>query len=365
MKWLLWPFSTVYGFVVYLRNKFFDYNILQQHEFDIPIISIGNITVGGTGKTPHIEYLIEILKDQFNVATLSRGYKRKTKGFFLAKKNSAVADIGDEPKQIKLKYPDIEVAVDGNRVRGVKKLLSEEVETDIRTILLDDAYQHRYIKPGYSILLVDYNRPITKDYLLPMGRLREKAYEKRRANIILITKSPDDLKPIDRRILVKELNLFPYQTLFFTFFKYKALVNVFNRKRIPITEFEEKKQKILLVTGIAKTKYLIDYLNKYCEVVDHLEFGDHHYYKENEVNDIITSFQKIEGSDKLILTTEKDAVRLMESNNETLKSLPLFYIELEVHFMNDDKEVFDKMIMDYVKRNKKKKIITNTIPASS
>jgi tetraacyldisaccharide 4'-kinase len=365
MKWLLWPFTLIYGLIVSIRNKLFDYNFFHQHEFDVPIISIGNITIGGTGKTPHIEYLIEILKDQFNVATLSRGYKRKSKGFVLANESSSVNDIGDEPKQMKLKYPDTEIAVDANRVKGIKKLLSDDVETDIKVILLDDAYQHRYVKPGYSILLVDYNRPITKDHLIPVGRLREQAHEKRRANIILITKSPSDLKPIERRILVKELNIFPYQTLFFTYFKYTALVQVFNQTQIPIENFESKKNDVLLVTGIAKTKYLIEYLDKYCNIVDHIEYSDHHYFNKKELEKIVEKFNQIKSDNKLILTTEKDAVRLMESDNEGLRNMPMYFIQLKIQFLNDDKETFDKMIMDYVKRNKKKKIITEITPPTS
>jgi len=365
MKLLLWPFTFIYGLIVFFRNKLFDYNLLHQHDFDIPIISIGNITVGGTGKTPHIEYLIELLKDQFNIAVLSRGYKRKTRGFVLADQNSTVNDIGDEPKQMKLKYPETDVAVDANRVRGVKKILSDDVETDIKVILLDDAFQHRYIKPGYSILLVDYNRPITKDHLLPYGRLREQAYEKRRANIILVTKSPDDLKPIERRILVKELNLFPYQTLFFTFFKYTALIHLFNKSKILISDFENNMYDVLLVTGIAKTKYLTEYLDKHCKVVEHIEYNDHHYFTNKEIETIIERFEKVDSKNKIIVTTEKDAVRLMESNNEALKEKPVYYIQLEVQFQNEDKENFDKMIMDYVKRNKKKKIITQITPTSA
>ena len=358
MKWLLAPVSVIYGLIVYIRNNLFDYNILKQHEFDIPIISIGNITVGGTGKTPHIEYLIKLLKDEFNVATLSRGYKRKTRGFVLSNKNSTVKDIGDEPKQLKTKFPEIEVAVDESRVRGVKKILSDEVKTDVKVILLDDAYQHRYIKPGYSILLIDYNRPITKDYLLPMGRLREQADEKTRANLILITKSPKDLKPIERRILVKELNLFPYQTLFFTYFKYTKLVHVITGKTLHIDDFNVKKHDIFLLTGISQTSNLVSYLEQKHEVVKHYKFNDHHNFKKEEIEEIIDDYKKSDQSDKIIVTTEKDAVRLRDISLESLSKINIYYLELEIDFLNEDNETFDEMIIDYVKKNKKKKIIT-------
>ncbi|KPL12396.1 MAG: tetraacyldisaccharide 4'-kinase, partial [Bacteroides sp. SM23_62] len=202
LRILLYPFSLLYGLAVSIRNKLYDYSVIKSHEFPIPIISVGNITVGGTGKTPHVEYLIELLKDEFNVAVLSRGYKRKTRHFIMAGSDSGVEDIGDEPVQIKQKFPDVHVAVDRKRVNGVEQLMAKIPDLDV--VLLDDAYQHRRIKPGLSILLIDFNRPITKDRLLPAGRLREKAYEKRRGNIILVTKCPDRLKPIERQMIVKD-----------------------------------------------------------------------------------------------------------------------------------------------------------------
>jgi len=208
---LLYPFSLVYGMIVWIRNTLFDYQVIRSTEFPIPIISVGNITVGGTGKTPHIEYLVKILKEEFEVATLSRGYKRKTRNFILAGPDPDVRDIGDEPVQIKHKYPDVHVAVDRKRVNGIRELMKRIPQLDV--ILLDDAYQHRSVKPGLSILLIDFNRPTWEDHLLPAGRLREQTYEKRRANIILITKCPDRLKPIERRIIVKDLRLFPFQQI--------------------------------------------------------------------------------------------------------------------------------------------------------
>ncbi|MGM0504272.1 MAG: tetraacyldisaccharide 4'-kinase, partial [Bacteroidota bacterium] len=203
---ILLPLSLLYGLIIYLRNRFYDYGFFKSTSFTIPIISIGNITVGGTGKTPHVEYLADLLKSEFSVATLSRGYKRKTKGFILAGDQSTAKEIGDEPRQIKQKFPNIEVAVDSKRVRGIQKLIDSNKDLDV--VLLDDAFQHRKVQTNLSILLVDYNRPIDKDFMLPLGNLREQAFEKKRASIIIITKAPKDIKPIERRVLFNELH--PY-----------------------------------------------------------------------------------------------------------------------------------------------------------
>ena len=198
---ILFPLSLLYGFIIYIRNRLYDFKLLKSNSFNIPLISVGNITVGGTGKTPHIEYLVDFLKSEFNVATLSRGYKRKTKGFILSTLESTDQEIGDEPRQIKQKFPDINVAVDADRTNGINQLI--DLNKDLDMILLDDAYQHRKVNANLSILLIDYSRPIDKDYILPFGDLREQAFEKKRANIIIITKSPKDLKPINRRIFFK------------------------------------------------------------------------------------------------------------------------------------------------------------------
>jgi len=244
---LLYPFSLLYGLVTFIRNLLYDYAIIKSHEFPIPMISVGNITAGGTGKTPHVEYLLRLLKDEFNVAVLSRGYKRKTSHFILAGPESGVQDIGDEPVQIKQKFPDVHVAVDRKRVNGVEQLLTKIPDLDV--VLLDDAFQHRRIKPGLSILLIDFNRPIMEDRLLPVGRLREKAYEKRRANIILVTKCPDRLKPIERRLIVKDLTLFAFQHLYFTRLGYREPVPVFMEAKpeISLSEIKASSPAILMV----------------------------------------------------------------------------------------------------------------------
>ena len=209
---ITFPLSMLYGMAVGIRNRLFDCRILKPVEFDVPVISVGNITVGGTGKTPHTEYLISLLRKDFRIAVLSRGYKRKSREFILATKKSMVYDIGDEPKQIKHKFPDIKVAVDRKRVNGISQLLKKD--NNIDAILLDDAYQHRYVKPGLSILLIDYTQPIFRDFLLPFGNLRERKHETRRADIIIITKTPKKIKPIEKKIFIKDLNVLPYQFLY-------------------------------------------------------------------------------------------------------------------------------------------------------
>lgn len=362
LKSLLFPFSLLYGMVVSVRNILFDFNILPITEFKIPIISVGNITVGGTGKTPHIEYLITLLNDDYKIATLSRGYKRKSKGYLLADETSTSNQIGDEPMQIKRKFPDILVSVDKKRVNGVKNLLKSKHGNDLDAVLLDDAFQHRSIKAGLSILLIDYNRPITRDYIMPYGRLRESASEKDRANIIIVSKSPGNMTPIDRRIIVKELDLLPFQSLYFTTLDYGNLEPVFKNDAINIMNEDWGKENfsILLVTGIANPKPLKEYLENFSDVVEEVQFSDHYSFQTKDLNLIQSKFEKLEGENKIIITTEKDATRFfdMEINQESIKE-HLFYIPLRIKFLNDDKSKFDVQIMNYVSKNKRSSNLHN------
>ncbi|HSH53326.1 MAG TPA: tetraacyldisaccharide 4'-kinase, partial [Bacteroidales bacterium] len=270
---ILFPLSLIYGLIIYIRNRCYDYGIFKSTSFNIPIISIGNITVGGTGKTPHVEYLVDLLKSEFKVATLSRGYKRKTKGFILADNQSTAREIGDEPRQIKQKFSDIEVAVDSKRVRGIQKLMDKKKDLDI--ILLDDAFQHRQVQTNLSILLIDYNRPIDKDFMLPLGNLREQAFEKIRASLIIISKAPKDIKPIERRVLFNELHPYPFQDVYFTTFDYGDLTPVFNDS--DVKTIKDEKPTILFVTGIANPAPLEQYIKKnLSNKIDRIKFPDHH-----------------------------------------------------------------------------------------
>ena len=362
LKALLFPLSILYGLIVSIRNMLFDLNILSSTEFKIPIISVGNITVGGTGKTPHIEYLITLLKDDYNLATLSRGYKRKSKGFIIADQNATATLIGDEPMQIKRKFNDITVSVDNKRVHGVKGLLKSEIGNNLSAILLDDAFQHRYIKPGLSILLIDYNRPITKDFILPYGSLRESPEEKSRANILIVSKAPPDMTPIERRIIVNDLKLQPYQNLYFTCLEYGNLQAVFSKDAITLENEDWGKENfsILLVTGIANPESLRDYLDDFSDNIDELNFPDHHSFSQKDINTIEERFANLNGENKIIITTEKDATRIFEMKIEQDDIRKhLFYVPLRIKFLNDDKSNFDKQILNYIQKNKRSSNLHN------
>ncbi|MCB8994168.1 MAG: tetraacyldisaccharide 4'-kinase [Bacteroidales bacterium] len=354
---LLLPFSWIYGLIVFMRNKLFDFGILPSEEFDIPVISVGNISVGGTGKTPHIEYLIRLLKDEFSVATLSRGYKRKTKGFIIAGDNPDAETLGDEPCQLKQKFQDIIVAVDANRRNGIRKLLSCGKKIDL--ILLDDAFQHRYVSPGLSILLIDYNRPLHSDYLLPAGRLREPASGKERADILLISKSPQKLKPIERRIIVKDTNLHTLQYLYFTTVNSHPPLPVFPKDNTDDPELlKSSNLSLLMVSGIANPRDLKRFARSLSTRIKELYFPDHHNYSASDMIVIQEQFQSLEGEEKILITTEKDAVRFQKYSDlpENFKNR-MFYIPISIDFLNEDAENFNKQVLSYVRDNKRNSIL--------
>ncbi len=355
---LLYPFSLAYGLIVWIRNALFDYQLIRSREFHIPIISVGNITVGGTGKTPHIEYLVELLKDEFKVATLSRGYRRKTRDFILAGPDHDVREIGDEPLQIKHKYPDIHVAVDRRRVNGIRELMKRIPDLDV--ILLDDAYQHRYVKPGLSILLIDFNRPMSEDHMLPAGRLREQSYEKRRANLILITKCPDRLKPIERRLIVKDLKLYPFQHLYFTKLTYGQPIPVFSdiKKPLGLMEMKAARPRILMVTGIAGPRLFKKHLRSISAQITELTYPDHHDFSNSDLDRILKTYGEMEGEEKFIFTTEKDAMRLGKFTDMDVSIRNrMYYIRVGVDILNEDRENFNNQIRNYVRNNKRNSIL--------
>ena len=303
-EWLL-PLSWLYGLGVRFRNQLFEIGLLKQHDYDLPIISVGNITVGGSGKTPHVEHLIRLLKDKVKVAVLSRGYKRKSRGYVLAGDDSTAYDIGDEPYQIKKKYNDIYVAVDKKRVNGISRITKDEQTADTDVILLDDAFQHRYVKPGINILLVDYHRLIIYDKLLPAGRLREPQSGKNRADIVIITKCPTDLKPMEFRVLTKAMNLYPYQSLFFTTIEYGEL-QPFNTTdgKLALNKEHLASKHVLLLTGIASPKQIILDIRPHAKEITPLIFADHHRFKNKDAKKINATFNAMKG-EKIIVTTEK------------------------------------------------------------
>lgn len=360
LKVFLYPVSWLYGFGVSIRNKLYDLNLLKSREFDVPIISIGNITVGGTGKTPHVEYLVNLLGKKFNVATLSRGYKRKTTGFRFVETNSSAIEVGDEPLQIKNKFPDITVSVCENRVVGAENLLSLKNEITPDVVLLDDAFQHRRISPGINILLIDYTRQIKNDSLLPVGRLRESPHQIRRANIIIFTKCPDAITPITRRILMKDVNLKPYQKLFFTTLNYQKLEPVFNAKKLNDVFYTEKAYSILIVSGIAAPGLMHKYLKQFSNKTEALTFPDHHNYTNEDIVSITQKFESINSAKKIVITTEKDAMRLKDLDNlsDEFKAA-LYYLPVKVKFLEDDEKTFNNKILNYVGENKSNRELHN------
>ncbi len=349
---ILYPFSIIWRLISDFRNFLYNSRILKSHKFDIPVICIGNITVGGTGKTPHSEYLTGLLKNKYNIALLSRGYKRKTKGFRIALPESVVADIGDEPLQISRKFPDITVAVDGDRVRGVKKILEAKPDTEV--IILDDGFQHRRITPGLSILLSDFGRPMSSDHLLPYGDLRESAVNINRADIILITKTPDYLSDDEQRFSEYFPGILPGQKVFFTTLRYRDPLPVFNKTSHGSLTFNLHDCGIVLVTGIANPKPLYDHIRKSCKQIINIPFGDHHNYSPGDIIKINNARNSLGTEKKYVFTTEKDAVRLRELQDfdESLRSV-MYFIPVEIRFLNDKEEEFNNLIIDYVGKNKR------------
>ncbi len=346
----LFPISSIYGTGVRLRNFMYDAKLIKSIQFDIPIISIGNITVGGTGKTPHTEKLISFLKDEHKIAVLSRGYKRKTKGFILGTDDAACESIGDELMQIKQKFPDIIVAADEKRVRGVKKLRA--LHPEISLILLDDAFQHRKIMPGLSILLTDFNRPINEDHFLPLGRLRDSLSQVRRAHVIIVTKAPADIKPIQMRVISQNLNILPYQTIFFTSTVYSDWKSVYptNFSESEISKLKTNNPHILVVAGIANPERLLDYAKSVSKNAELIAFPDHHAFTPKDIGKIKGKFQSIQTEHKLVLTTEKDAVRFRcFVSPEVEFAQKLFYVPIHPAVINDTKNEFAEYIRNYIR----------------
>ena len=357
----LLPLSWLYGLGVKFRNMLFDMNILKSKSYVVPIISVGNITVGGTGKTPHVEYLIQLLKDQFCVAMLSRGYKRKSHGYVLATTETPMKMIGDEPYQIKQKYPNVTVAVDAKRTRGIEHLIHDDDTKETDVILLDDAFQHRYVKPGINILLVDYHRSIIFDKLIPAGRLREPLKGKDRADIVIVTKCPKDLKPMEFRVLTKQMNLYPYQQLFFTTLDYGRMKKVF-ADQTKGSDFPENLEKlsdyhVLLLTGIASPKQIYYDVKPHAKDVKTLAYGDHHAFTQRDIHHINQTYANMP-SPKVIITTEKDMVRLETAeglSNEVRSNL--LVLPVRISFMLEGETTFNENIIGYVQKNSRNSIL--------
>jgi tetraacyldisaccharide 4'-kinase len=342
---LLLPFALVYWAVIALRNWLFDKNILKTAEFGLPLINVGNLSVGGTGKSPMVEYLLVLLKDQFKVATLSRGYKRKTKGYALADDDTTALEIGDEPMQFHLKFPDVPVAVGEQRIEAIPQLLHDKPET--QAIILDDAFQHRSIKAGLNILLTDYNNLFTRDFYLPTGDLRDLKSSYKRAEIIVVTKCKPNLSEEEKKKLVKEIAPLPQQHIFFTSIQYGSLYHIINNS---VTRLDEDTE-VLLVSGIASPRPLKKWLEEYSSSYSLLQYADHHIFTIDDLDDIRNRFDNMGETKKIILTTEKDAVRLVKFR-QAIEGLPVYVVPIRHHFLFKDEDKFNKLITDFIRNFK-------------
>lgn len=333
---LLYPISKLYGFGMAVRNRMFEYGILKQTEFKVPVIVVGNLAMGGTGKTPHVEYIVESLMGKYNIGVLSRGYRRSTHGFVLATPQSRPEDIGDESYQIYRKFgPDITVAVCEKRVVGINRML--EINPKIDMLILDDAFQHRYVKPTVSVVLTEFNRPIFTDSLLPYGRLRETRAALNRADIVIATKCPPGMEQLEYSIFGEKLNLFPFQKLFFSRFEYGHFVPLFPEEaaEIPALETLRPGTSVLVVTGVANPKPFSRFLRRNKMKVKMMRFPDHHNFTSADMEAVKNGFAELPGEDKFIATTEKDAVRLINNPYfpHSLRS-KIFYVPIKVAFIN-------------------------------
>jgi tetraacyldisaccharide 4'-kinase len=334
LRKLLFPFAILYGLITSIRNFLFDKGILKSYSFDLPVIAVGNLSVGGTGKTPQIEYLIRLLSDKYKIATLSRGYKRQSKGFILAQANSNATLLGDEPFQFYKKFATIQVAVDADRKNGIEQLLSLPEKPEV--ILLDDAFQHRKVKAGFYILLTSYGDLYSDDFMLPTGNLRESRSGAERANVIIVTKCPFNLSLDKQNAIKNRLKVAENQELYFTFIAYEEFIYGENRK-INVNEIQSAAK--LLVAGIAKPEPFFAYLQDTNDVC--LSFSDHHNFTDKDILEIKNLAQN-----NIIITTEKDYVRLKGS----LPSEQLFYLPIQSSFVSGS-ENFDSVILNYILNN--------------
>lgn len=349
-KIALFPLAVLYGIITSFRNLLFDWKILKSKMVDVHTINVGNLAVGGTGKTPHVEYLINLLKNDYKIATLSRGYKRKTSGFLLADGDSTVEDIGDEPLQYKTKHPDLVVAVDGNRVNGIKQLLGFAEPPQV--VLLDDAFQHRWLKCELNIVISDFNNLYINDCMLPSGNLRESKRGIKRADVIIISKTPESTTAVELRNIIKDLKPLAHQNLFFTWLKYGELIGYQNPKDTIDTLNDLFRYRIVAFTGIGNPYPMITYLKEYSSDVKHIQYPDHHQFSIQDIADIRDALDSIEGGNKIVVTTEKDAMRLKNADLQDItNTLPLYVLPIEVDF-KDKTQDFNNLILNYVRTNK-------------
>lgn len=343
---LLLPFAFIYGFIVSIRNWLYDKNIFRSSSFGLPVICVGNLSVGGTGKSPMVEYLVFNLKNSYKVATLSRGYKRKTKGYALASNKTTAIDIGDEPMQFHLKFPDVPVAVGEERIVAIPQLLHDKPETEV--VILDDAFQHRAIKPGFNILLTDYGNLFTRDFYLPTGDLRDARSSYKRADSIIVTKCRPDLSEQERGEIAEEIAPLPHQRIFFSTISYGTVYHI---TRHHFTYIDEQTE-VLLVTGIANPRPLKKYLEDRIHTYYMMHYSDHHIFSIDDWRDIKKRFDAIQSSKKMLLTTEKDAMRLKKFEQE-IDGMPFYVIPIEHKFLFNGANEFNDTVIQFIENFKK------------
>ena len=347
---LLLPFSLLYGFIIIIRNFLYDRNYLKSAEFNFPLICVGNLVAGGTGKSPMVEYLIELLRPRFKIATLSRGYKRKTKGYVLAKENTTALDIGDEPMQFHVKFPDIAVAAEEERIVAIPQLLHDKPDT--QAIILDDAFQHRIVKAGFNILLTQNGDLFTKDFFMPMGNLRDQRLSAERADIIVVTKCPANFDETERNEIIEEICPKEHQQIFFTTTEYSLPYHIVTHEQRALSQQDE----VLLVCGIANPAPLKQYLSEHASAYYQLDYSNHYIFRIDDLKDIRKKFSDITANKKIIITTEKDAVRLLKFSDQLLQ-LPLYVLPVKHRFLFGEDEQFDKKIVDFIQHFKMREVV--------
>jgi len=346
LRLLLLPFSLVYAMAITIRKKLYDWGVMRSTSFDLPVICVGNLAVGGSGKTPTTEYLVRLLAD-YHVAILSRGYGRKTKGFILADDTATAETIGDEPLQYYQKFKQVTVAVCEDRVAGVKQL-----QNNHDVIILDDAFQHRAIKAGFNILLFEFRKLGTLQFLLPAGNLRDVFSSRKRADVLLVTKSPVPLLHVAQQASVNELQPNADQPVLHAYLKYGDLIHLYNKECQTLASIKDF--EIFLLTGIANPAPLIEELEKYAGNIKHEEFPDHYAFKTDDLKKFRSAFMASTKKDKIIITTEKDSKRLRATGfKDLLVDLPIYYLPIEVDLFEEDKITFDELILNYVKSNRR------------
>jgi len=343
LRWLLFPFSLLYALVVVMRNWFYDAGVFQSKSFNKPVICVGNLDVGGAGKSPMTEYLVRLLKNDFKLSTLSRGYGRKTKGYLTATSTATATDLGDEPAQFNQKFPDITVAVCEKRMIGIEQLLPKH---DL--IILDDAYQHRAVTPGFSVLLFDYNRINEPHLLLPAGNLREPFIGRYRADVFVVSKCPANLSHAQQQQALQILKPLSYQQVYFTAINYLPLQDMSNK---PVSKMPDADTTVFLLTGIANAQPLVTYINKHSLHVIHHNYPDHHQFTLKNIGKLANEFNNCTAAKKVIITTEKDAQRLRETGLlQEVKALPIWVLPIGIRFLNEGGEQFNNTIHNYVRQ---------------